>query len=198
MDLFQSRFMFVLEKFTSFFLLNILWLFMCIPIVTIFPATAAMFAVVRQWIRQEDSSSVFKPFFVHFKDNFKQSFLIGIIWFAILYSIVFNFQLLASIETPTLNTIMLPFLAIFSILFLFTSFYLFPVMVHFKLPIVGVIKNSFLYSLSKLHVCLLCLLFVAAGVALFLIYTLTILISFSLVAYFVYRVCHKTFPVENS
>jgi uncharacterized membrane protein YesL len=167
---------------------------MCIPIFTIFPATAAMFAVVRQWIRQQDSSSVFKPFFFYFKENFKQSFVTGVLWLVVTYLIIFNFQMIFAMESSVLKTIMLPFLTVFSIFFLLTSLYLFPVMVHYKLTIKGVLRNAFLLSVSKLHICVLCLLFIGLAVVLFFMYTLTVLISFSLVAYFMYRVCHNSFP----
>ncbi len=35
------------EGAANFFLLNLLWLLACAPVVTIFPSTAAMFGVVR-------------------------------------------------------------------------------------------------------------------------------------------------------
>ena len=43
-----------MEFLKSIFLLNTIWLLMCIPIVTIFPATTAMFAVLREWKTQGD------------------------------------------------------------------------------------------------------------------------------------------------
>ncbi|MFC0472757.1 YesL family protein [Halalkalibacter kiskunsagensis] len=193
MNLFQSRFILVLEKLTSFFLLNILWLIMCIPIITIFPATAAMFAVVRQWIRKEDSSNVFKPFFLYFKENFKQSFVIGVIWVILSYLIILNIRMLPTIESTALKSMMFPLLLIFCIFFVLTSLFLFPVLVHYKLPLTGVLRNAFLLSVSKLQVSLLCVLFVGAAMLLFFFYPLTILISFSLVSYFIYRICHKSF-----
>jgi uncharacterized membrane protein YesL len=197
MNLFHSRFILVLEKLTSFFLLNLLWLIMCIPIITIFPSTTAMFAVVRQWIREEDSSSVFNPFFRYFKENFKQSFIIGVLWTIISYLIFLNFRVFLTIESALLKSIMFPILIVFCIFFVLTSLYLFPVLIHYKLTITGVLKNAFLFSISKLHISLLCLLFLGAGVLLFFFYPLTILISFSLVAYFFCRICLTSFINTN-
>lgn len=39
----------------QFAFLNILFLISCIPIITIFPAAAAMFGVVRAWVKKNES-----------------------------------------------------------------------------------------------------------------------------------------------
>jgi hypothetical protein len=75
--LIDGKFYTILLFISNFFLLNLLWLVMCLPIITIFPATAAMYGVVRQWIIHKDPS-IFRPFFHYFKENFKQSILIEI------------------------------------------------------------------------------------------------------------------------
>ena len=46
----EGRFYRRLETVTNYFLLNVLWLLACLPIITLYPATAAMFAVIRGWI----------------------------------------------------------------------------------------------------------------------------------------------------
>jgi uncharacterized membrane protein YesL len=68
-----------LEVLTNLLLLNLLWLLMCLPVLTVFPATAAMFGVVREWVQKREPS-VIRAFFSSFKANFKQSFWIGIVW----------------------------------------------------------------------------------------------------------------------
>jgi uncharacterized membrane protein YesL len=42
----------------NLFILNIFWIVSCLPIVTIVPATTAMFSVVRQWQLHQDTSVV--------------------------------------------------------------------------------------------------------------------------------------------
>lgn len=79
MNILNSRFYIFLEKVSNLFILNVIWLIACLPIITIFPATAAMFSVIRQW-KLHDETSVFMPFTKHFKLNFKQSLLIGLLW----------------------------------------------------------------------------------------------------------------------
>jgi uncharacterized membrane protein YesL len=69
----------MINTLSNFFLLSLLWLLMCLPIVTIFPATASLFAVVRDW-KTKSSTHLFSIFFRYFKENFKQSILPGLIW----------------------------------------------------------------------------------------------------------------------
>jgi len=70
MNFMNSKVYSTFEVVCNLFLLNLLWLLMCLPVVTIFPATAAMFGVVRQSVLYKDSS-IFTSFFRYFKENFK-------------------------------------------------------------------------------------------------------------------------------
>src|SRR4051812_46273874 len=79
MKLLDSRFYSILLFISNVFVLNLIWLLCCLPIITIFPATAAMFGVVRQWVTHKDSSVV-SPFFRYFKENLKQSLILQVIW----------------------------------------------------------------------------------------------------------------------
>jgi uncharacterized membrane protein YesL len=69
----------LLGVFINLLLLNLLWLLARLPVLTIYPATAAMFGVVRVWVRRGDPS-IFRPFFSSFKRIFKQSFWVGVVW----------------------------------------------------------------------------------------------------------------------
>src|SRR5207248_1417587 len=79
-----------MEFIMNAFILNLLWLVVCLPILTIFPATTALFAVVREWQKQKDIQ-VFSAFFRHFKVNFKQSFFLGILWLAFTFLLIGDF-----------------------------------------------------------------------------------------------------------
>src|SRR5918995_6029715 len=68
-----------LETATDFFLLNLLWLLACLPVVTVFPSTAAMFGVVRDWTRGKESG-IFAAFVFRFRQNLRQSLAVGILW----------------------------------------------------------------------------------------------------------------------
>ena len=57
-----------LEVATDFFLLNLMWLVACVPVVTIFPSTAAMFGVVRDWSREKEGGLA-RTFATRFREN---------------------------------------------------------------------------------------------------------------------------------
>ncbi|HYK73091.1 MAG TPA: DUF624 domain-containing protein, partial [Pseudoneobacillus sp.] len=44
--------MLFLNSFFQFIYLNLLWLLFSLPLITFWPATAALFGVVRKWIRK--------------------------------------------------------------------------------------------------------------------------------------------------
>ncbi|MBS4200227.1 DUF624 domain-containing protein [Bacillus sp. FJAT-49732] len=180
-----------LEKFTNFFLLNLLWFIMCLPIITIFPATAAMYGVVRQWVQKKDTG-VFKPFFSFFKENFLQSFLLGIVWF--LFALMFYFNFMITLQmSGTVKVVMVSALSFICLFFLMTSVYLLPVMVHYNTRFVILIKNSFFFSISQLWVTVLCgIIFLLTAVISYFI-PMTTIIIWSIGFYLIYALCHRSF-----
>src|SRR4051812_20934812 len=90
MNIIDSRFYAVVDRLSNLFILNIFWIVSCLPIVTIVPATTAMFSVVRQWQLHQDTSVV-RNYFRYLKENFKQSFIIGLMWTVISVVLYFNY-----------------------------------------------------------------------------------------------------------
>ncbi|MBO1515249.1 YesL family protein [Metabacillus bambusae] len=195
MNVMNGKFTRVLELLSNFFLLNLIWLLMCLPIVTIFPATAAMFGVVRQWILHDDTA-VFTVFMKYFKENFKQSMVIGILWGFFAFILYMNFTLM--LQLGAMKFILLPFVVLFSVLMVFTTVYIFPVMVHYKLKVFGVIRNSFLLSMSFLPSSLLATLVLVGMFVLFLWQPFTVFISFSVGGYLIFTLCNKVFTRKEN
>ncbi|WP_062105439.1 YesL family protein [Bacillus niameyensis] len=195
MNILNSRLYTILETVSFFFLLNILWFVMCLPIITIFPATAAMFGVIRQYVIKKDSA-VFLPFFRFFKENFKQSFLLGILVSIFGYILYIDFMLIGTLGKVMQNLLLASLFLIASI-GLLTSIYIFPMMVHYKLTLWRVVKNSFFFAIkyfpsTLLSIILLVLMFV------FLNYLpVTFLLIFSFVAYLVFMICYSRFYKEE-
>src|ERR687889_2510716 len=79
MNILDTRVYRWLEVATDFFLLNLLWLVTCLPVVSIFPSIAAMFGVVRDWVRKKEGSLT-RTFITRFRENLWQSLLVGAIW----------------------------------------------------------------------------------------------------------------------
>lgn len=191
MSILESKLYRALEVFTNFLFLNFLWLLACLPIITFFPATTAMFVVVREWTRKNEPGLA-GFFFSSFKRYFRRSLAVGLPWMLLGAVLAVNFVLVGGMA-PVLR---LPLYAIFSfagLLYAFTSVYLFPTMVGFEMSWRQVVRNSFLLSLTQPLVTLSCVVVVAAAVALFLFLPVVALVLGSAVCYAVYRLCDLAF-----
>lgn len=67
-----------ISTLVDIFGLSILWLFLCLPAVTVGPATAALYYAVVKCVRKRESGA-FGCYFRSFRDNFKTGLLTGLI-----------------------------------------------------------------------------------------------------------------------
>jgi uncharacterized membrane protein YesL len=147
MKILDSRLYRMANIATNYFLLGLLWLVIAIPLVTAFPATVALFGVLRVW-REEDREDILGPFFGTFRAKFWQSILIGFGWAAI--GVVLGVDILASRRIP--GAVAIPVLiavGLFGVLYCQLSVYLFPIIAHMRVGTRGVIRNAFLITLSQ-------------------------------------------------
>ncbi|GHH97856.1 YesL family protein [Neobacillus kokaensis] len=184
-----------MEFWMNIFLLNILWLLMCIPIVTIFPATTAMFAVLREWKTQRDIR-VFSAYVRFLKENFKQSFLIGVVWL-IFTGLLLGDLIITNQLNSNLKYILFSFFFLLTILYLFVFITIFPVMAHYQVSWKGAIKNAFLLSIAKLHYTILSLIIMASAVLLCFYFPGATLLSFSTSAFLINALVSRGFQQGN-
>ena len=180
-----------LETATDFFLLNLMWLVACLPVVTIFPSTAAMFGVVRDWVRGKEGSLT-RTFITRFRENLGQSLLVGVIWTVFGVALFLDF-LVANQLSYWAEIVLKSLLVLVSIVYAFGSVYLFPVMVHYEADWKTVIKNSLLISVGRLPTTLACLVFLVVMVGITVVVPFLIVITGSITAYVVYRLCDRVF-----
>ncbi|MBT2736669.1 YesL family protein [Bacillus sp. ISL-7] len=191
MNIFDSRFYAVVDRLSNLFILNLFWIISCLPIVTIAPATSAMYSVVRQWKLNQDTSVV-RNYFRYFKENFKQSFLIGIIWMLLAVLLYFNYFYLNQDQSGLKFLMIIP-LIIISVVFLIISTFLFPVMTHYSATWKGAIKNSFLLAIVNFPSTILILGFLALITVIIIYVPATSLIIFSVGAYINFSLCNRVF-----
>ena len=189
MDLLRTRVYPVLEIGTNIVLLTLLWLTASLPLLTAYPATAALFGVVRNWVRQEDPG-VIAPFFRHFRENLRQSLLLGPAWTFL--GVVLALNLLASRQLPAVLAV--PLLALtgtMTLVYLLTTIYLFPVMVSFHITSVAVVRNALFLALGQPALSLLALGFLALVLLVTAVVPAALLLSGGLGAYGVYAIFHR-------
>jgi uncharacterized membrane protein YesL len=74
----DNKFFTVLSKACDILFLSVVWALLCIPVITIGPATTAMYYVIVKVIRRE-RGYLFREFFKAFKSNFKYGAISGVI-----------------------------------------------------------------------------------------------------------------------
>jgi uncharacterized membrane protein YesL len=191
MNILDSRVYRWLEVATDFFLLNLMWLVACLPVVTIFPSTAAMFGVVRDWVRKKEGSLT-GTFVARFRENFGQSLLVGAIWTVFGVALFLDF-LVANQLSYWPGVVMKSVLVLASSVYAFGSVFLFPVMVHYDTDWKTVIKNSLLLAIGRLPTTIVCLVLVVVTAGLTVVFPFMVIITGSITAYFVYRLCDREF-----
>lgn len=184
-----------MELIMNAFLLNLLWLLTCLPILTIFPATTAMFGVVREWKKQNDIH-IFSAFFRLFKENFKRSIVIGMLWLVFTGLLLGDFIIINQVNS-SVKYILFSFFFLMGILYLFVSTYIFPVLVHYQVTWKNAIKNALLLSISRLHHTILSILIIAAGLVICFYLPAAMMLSFSISSYFVYSLVSRGFHQEK-
>ncbi|MEW9052655.1 MAG: YesL family protein [Neobacillus sp.] len=180
----------ILEVVTAFFQLTVLWLLFCLPIVTIFPATVAMYCVVRQWVLHKDFS-VFRSFYQYFKENFKQSFILGIIW--IVFGGVFVVDFMLMEHLGSFQYILLPVLFLLGFIILFITIFIFPTIAHYNVNWLNAIKNSFFFSIRYILVTLSVIVLLVLTALILFTWPITFIFIFALYAYCNYHLCNLVF-----
>lgn len=130
------------NKFWTFFKINLVYFLFCIPVVTFGPATAAMTALMRN-IYLERPQFIFHDFWVQFKKNFKQSFIIGMLDIFVLGVSILTFWYYSIHPDMDTGAKILYALAIAAqVLFVMMNFYIYPQIVSLNLGMSGIVKNS--------------------------------------------------------
>lgn len=124
--------------------INILWLFFSIIgliIFGFFPATVAMFTIIRKLVIKEDIP-IFRTFWLTYKKEFLKSNFLGIILGVIGY--IFYIDLIFLRSTSGFIQFLYAPMLVMSFVYMLMLLYIFPVYVHYEIKVFQIIKNSFL------------------------------------------------------
>ncbi|WP_456276466.1 YesL family protein [Bacillus sp. AK128] len=119
-----------------------------IGVLGVFPATSALFTVIRKWVMGEHDISIYVTFKSAYKKDFWKINGLGWILAVIGFILVVDLMIFKFGENglTTLIRIM-----VISLLFIYslTILFFFPVYVHYSFSLKEYIKNSFLFSLTS-------------------------------------------------
>lgn len=169
---FMGGFYGVSEWIMRFSVINLLWFFFNFPIVLIvvnsfimtqpvslfilltpigllapflfFPATAAMFASVRDWILERESNSLIKAYWKYYKENYKKSMLAGLLFTGIWAIWVADYYYLSQ------NNIIFMFVFLLLGIVLFTAtLNFFSLLAHYQMSLRSLLKNTLVVTLGS-------------------------------------------------
>ena len=136
-----------LGKVFDLLILNLIWLICCIPIITIGPATTAMYYVAMK-IADDEYSEVLRPFFHSFKQNFLQGFVLELIFIAVGFILFLDYRFCLLFD-GTAEKIMIGAFIFFGVVYLVLVSYTYPLLSQYSNTILGTIKNALVLAMSK-------------------------------------------------
>lgn len=165
--------------------LSIVYVLVCIPIVTIGPATSALYYSTVKSIRRDRSYPI-KEFFKAFKRDFKQSFIVGLILVVVGLILYVDVKFAINYIKNSLTYMRYLYIVI-GIVMSFIAIYIFPLISRFSLKLSGLFRLSFYLAIRHLLTTVVSiillfgsfvLVYISAGLAvLFVPVTVNLLIS---------------------
>lgn len=127
--------------------LSVLWLLLSIPIVTIIPATSALYYSIVKVVRR-DRGYLAREFWRSFKQNLRQGSLCSIVVIIaiVIMFIDINYALALIQQGQTMGSAFLGVFLVISILICAILMYLCPILSRFEMKFTGLFKTAFFLS----------------------------------------------------
>ena len=146
------------------FLLSIYWLLLCIPIITIGPATAALYGTVVKVFRCDEHGG-WRVFYKSFRENLKQGIILTIIWLTFFVSLAFCLMFLNNaVKAQLVDEVFLYVGFGFAFLIIGIQGVLFPTLSRFENRTFRILTNSIIIAMANLPRTLAVALFIVLGV----------------------------------
>lgn len=162
----ENKFFDGIRKIMYIILLSVLWTLCSIPILTIGPATAALYFAVVKSVRKERSYPV-KEFFKEFKRNAKQGIFLAIIFIVVGFASGWADYLILfpSLKLENKIDFLCVLLLTFKVLlFLSVFIHAFPLISRFRVRILKALETSLVLAFTELPKTVLLILIVAVSV----------------------------------
>lgn len=132
--------------------LNILWsLFSVLGlfVLGLFPATVALYAVLRKAIVEPDDIPVFKVYWREFKKEFVRSNILGYLFVVVGLILYLDFKLLQQFDIYMLHFIFMGIIIFCILIYLVTLLFVFPVFVHLDLKLWEYPKYALILAIGR-------------------------------------------------
>lgn len=129
-----------MKRMLDFFILNILWIVFCIPIVTVGAATCAAYYVNLKLVDDEDISVV-KLFLSGFKQNLKQGTIMWLFTAPCIYAVYLLWTMI--IKSDDYNFFIMIAAIVYSLIIAIVVLYSFPIIARYYTDLKTAVKNCF-------------------------------------------------------
>lgn len=126
----ENAFWRFMGKLVDAMILGIIWVICCIPIVTAGPATTACYYVTLKMVRDEDGY-LFRSFLKSFRQNFKQSLCIWLIYLVVGVFFAFDIYYYHT-QNSNFGSIMVALFLGLTVLYVLSMLYVFPIISKFS------------------------------------------------------------------
>lgn len=181
----EGRLYLALQRFSGAVLLSTTWVVASLPVITVGPATAAMFGVVRRW-ELGDDPAVFGTFIRYFRENLQHGLLTGLVGIAVTALLLADLVIAGALVEPFGSALAVS-AAIGGVVVLAAAVYAFPLMVTYTMPWARLIRVSVMFAVGRPATTLTCLAVIVAAAAVTYVFPLAPLLAASLVAIAVHR-----------
>ena len=139
-----------LTNVVDLFLLNLLCLICCIPIVTAGAAITAKYDVAMRMARKE-APTVFRPYFKAFRANFKVSTKVWLVQLALILILAADWYLqFRSVESAMTGPVLRILLIVVSVFILFLNMTVYPLIARYETGAINAVKSAMIFSLLNL------------------------------------------------
>lgn len=136
------------DNIWNFMKINLLFIITCIPVITIGPSICAL-TYFSKCVTTETHMFLFSDYFEYFKKNFFKGILTSVINVVPLISFIAIIMNVGTI--PHFSMLILPVLLV-NLIVIIMSFYVYPMLITYDLPLWAIYKNAFIFTMIKLPV----------------------------------------------
>ena len=194
----DSPFFTFMNRMTDLFVVNILFLICCIPVITIGASASAMYSITLK-MAENTEGYILKSFFKAFKTNFKQATLVWIPSLLILFFMTADIRIFSTDSNKQYQFLLIGAFLILIVLFVILLYY-FPLLSKFQNSTVQLLKNAGIMSIKHLPftLCIIAITVLPPIITVMLpnslsfVYMLWLLFGFSLTAFcnsFIFNSC---------
>ena len=144
---YDSDFNFIFGKIADLFILNILFLLCCIPILTIGPAYSALYQGIVS-LKEDSTTNLVKDFFKAFKNNLKYSILAQAIIVILSLILWANFLIILSLNS-NIKILFIVMLGIYFIVLTTFAVYIYAAICKYNMKFSNLIKLIFILALKN-------------------------------------------------